>query len=203
MEQEELNKILGQVKTATIETIKAEREQEARTTESLAKEKKAEETLTQIKQLTEKISSLETKTIEADGRIKTVCEQFPGLCKQVEDLVKKLETPPPIIPPPTEPPKPKEEKKKGILETGHEDIEDLLACPECLLGHIKKIGFDKAAVEICKDDETCKAAIAELIKKGYKIEEPEKEVVDEGKDKEGKEGDGSFTLGQGEEAPTT
>ena len=143
---------------------------------------------------------------------KTLCELVPSLCTKgeldtilSEKLKPKDPDKPSVIPPPTELPKPKEEKKKGILETGHEDIEDLLACPECLLGHIKKIGFDKAAEEICKDDEACKAAIAELIKKGYKIEEPEeepkKEEISERKDEEGKEGDGSFTLGQGEEAP--
>ena len=143
---------------------------------------------------------------------KTLCELVPSLCTKgeldtilSEKLKPKEPEKPPVIPPPAEPPK---DKKKGILETGHENIEDLLACPECLLGHIKKIGFDKAAEEICKDDETCKATIAELIKKGYKIEEPKieepkKEEISERETEEGKEGDGSFTLGQGEEAPTS
>ena len=142
---------------------------------------------------------------------KTLCDLVPSLCTKgeldiilTEKLKAKEPEKPPVTPPPTEPPKPKEEKKKGILDTGHENIEDLLACPECLLGHIRKIGFDKAAEEICKDDESCKAAIAELTKKGYKIEEPKKEEpkkeeTSEGKDEEGKEGDGSFTLGQGKE----
>ena len=94
-----------------------------------------------------------------------------------------------------------EKKKRGILETGHENVEDLLACPECLLGHIKKIGFDRAAVEICKDDEACKANIAELIKKGYKIEEPERpktdsEIIGEAFPEE-REGRGGFILGRG------
>ena len=207
MEKEELTAILEQVKATARETIKALKAEEQQTAESLTREKEAKDTLAQVRQLTEKISSLETKTVETDGRIKTVCETFPSLCEKVEALAKKLETPPPAIVPPAEPLKPKE-GKKGILETGHENIEDLLSCPECLLGHIKKIGFDKAAEEICKDDEACKAAIAELTKKGYKIEEPKKveepkkEETSEGKDEEGKEGDGSFTLGQGkEEAP--
>jgi len=139
---------------------------------------------------------------------KTLCDLVPSLCTKgeldtilSEKLKPKEPEKPPVIPPPAEPPKPEEAKNKGLLDTGHENIEDLLACPECLLGHIKKIGFDKAAVEICKDDEACKAAIAELIKKGYKIEEPEEEETGEGKDEEGKEGSG-FTLGAGEETPT-
>ena len=204
MEKEELTAILEQVKATARETINALKAEEQQTTESLAKEKRAEETLAEIKQLTGKISSLETRTVATDDRIKNVCETFPGLCEKVEALAKKLETPPPVTPPPTEPPKPEEKKKKGILDTGHDAIEDLLSCPECLLGHIKKIGFDKAAEEICKDDESCKATIAELTKKGYKIEEPKKEEpkkeeTSEGKDEEGKEGDGSFSLGKGEE----
>ena len=141
---------------------------------------------------------------------KTLCELVPSLCTKgeldtilSEKLKPKEPEKPPVIPPPAEPPK---DKKKGILDTGHENIDDLLACPECLLGHIRKIGFDKAAEEICKDDETCKAAIAELTKKGYKIEEPKKEEPKkegngEGKDEEGKEGESGFTLGQGEEPP--
>ena len=168
------------------------------TGETVEKQKKGEEILGQLGQLNQEITTLKTKTVETDGRIKTVCEAFPGLCEKVEALVKKLETPLPVIPPTTEPP-----KKKGILDTGHDAIEDLLACPECLLGHIKKIGFDKAAVEICKDDESCKATIAELIKKGYNVEEPKKEETSERKDKEGKEGESGFTLGQGEEAPAS
>jgi len=142
---------------------------------------------------------------------KTLCDLVPSLCTKgeldtilSEKLKPKEPEKPPVTPPPAEPPKPEETKKEGLLDTGHENIEDLLACPECLLGHIKKIGFDKAAVEICKDDEACKAAIVELIKKGYKIEEPEikepeEEEISEGKDEEGKEGSG-FTLGAGEEA---
>ena len=133
---------------------------------------------------------------------KTLCELVPNLCTKGElDTILSEKLKPKEPEKPAEPPKPKE-GKKGILETGHDTIEDLLACPECLLGHIKKVGFNKAAEEICKDDESCKATIAELTKKGYKVEEPKKEEGNEGKDEE-EEGNGSFTLGQGEgEAPT-
>jgi len=136
---------------------------------------------------------------------KTLCELVPSLCTKgeldtilSEKLKPKEPEKPPVIPPSAEPPK---DKRKGILDTGHETFEELLACPECLLGHIKKVGLDKAAEEICKDDETCKVAIAALTKKGYKVDELKKEETGEGKDEEGKEGDGSFSLGQGEEAP--
>lgn len=223
MTPEELNKVLEEVKKTAQESYRALRDEEARTEAALTKDKKidellanvsgltqkisaletgetvekqktGEEILSQFGQISQKLAALETKTVETDGRIKTVCEVFPSLCEKVEALAKKLDTPPPVALPPAEPPK---DKKKGILDTGHENIEDLLNCPECLLGHIRKIGLDKASEEICKDDESCKATIAELTKKGYKIEEPKKEGASEGKDEEGKEGDGSFTLGQG------
>lgn len=184
--------------TATIQTLR-ERERQA---EGAQEEKKAiKGAITIIPELKERIAKIP----------EDLCTTFPELCKDVqgvkaqlaalaEELKKKPEPPKP------EPSKPEPLKEEKIPGTDHANIEELLSCPECVIGHIKKVGFDKAATEICKNDEACEATVMELAKKGYKIEKPKKEdIIDaDGKPKgekdkpeEGTEKKGHFTLGKG------
>lgn len=184
--------------TTTIEKLR----QVERQAEGAQEEKKAiKGALTSIPELKERIAKIP----------EDLCTTFPELCKDVqgvktqlaalaEELKKKPEPPKP------EPSKPEPLKEEKIPGTDHANIEELLSCPECVIGHIKKVGFDKAATEICKNDEACEATVMELAKKGYKIEKPKKEdIIDaDGKPKgekdkpeEGTEKKGHFTLGKG------
>ena len=206
LEQAELNQILETVKKTTQETLIALKQQEKKTEEEIAKEKRTEEALTKVNELSTQVTSL----TETTGKIKSFCDTYPELCKTVQEIKQKLETPPPApAGAPKEPPKPEPPKEK-ILGTDHTSLEELLSCPECLAGHIKKVGFEKAAEQICKNDEACKATLAELTKKGYKIGEPPKpeppkepskeKEDDKGKTEETTNPEGHFTLGKGAKA---
>lgn len=181
MEKEELQAILDKTTEQATAIFRQLRTEEKKSEEEQQRLKKTEELLSSIKTLTDKVATLETKT----GDAKNICEAFPGLCTKVEGIEKKLSE---IAAPPAPP---------NLLEkfTDHKDLDEIFSCPGCLAGHIKKVGYDKAAEEICKDDEECesriKAIVNALTKKGFKI--TKEEIKPDGQKKEDRPG---FHLGK-------